>query len=77
MTSGDADWAAHYDIFDPTCVSDPYAIWDTVREQCPIGHSDRYGGSWLPRRMADVTQIARDIEHFSSREITVVPTGAS
>jgi len=70
------DWASDYDIFDPRYIADPYAVWDSLRDRCPIGHTDRYGGSWLPTRMADVTEIARDIEHFSSREITVVPTDA-
>ena len=70
------DWASDYDIFDPRYVADPYAVWDSLRDRCPIARTERYGGSWLPTRMADVTAIARDIEHFSSREITVVPTDA-
>jgi cytochrome P450 len=76
MTNGVADWATDYDIFDPAYASDPYAVWDDLRERCPVAHSDRYGGSWLPTRMADVTELARDVGHFSSREITVVPTNA-
>jgi cytochrome P450 len=73
MTEAVSDWATDYDIFDPSYVADPYAVWDDLRVRCPVAHSDRYGGSWLPTRMADVTEIARDIAHFSSREILVVP----
>jgi cytochrome P450 len=73
---GDAptvDWAADYDIFDPRYVENPYPIWDELRQRCPIAHSDRYGGSWLSTTYADVTAIARDIEHFSSRQVAVIP----
>ncbi len=67
------DWAADYDIFDPRYVVNPYPIWDDLRQRCPIAHSDRFGGSWLPTTYADVTAIARDIEHFSSRQVAVIP----
>ena len=76
MTSGVADWATDYDIFDLAYAADPYGVWDDLRQRCPVAHSARYGGSWLPTRMADVTELAKDIGHFSSREITVVPTDA-
>ena len=76
MTVDVTDWATDYDIFDAAYAADPYAIWDDLRQRCPVAHSDRYGGSWLPTRMADVTELAKDIDHFSSREITVVPTDA-
>lgn len=69
----DERWATDYDIFDPDYVADPYPIWADLRESCPIAHSDQYGGSWLPTRYADVTAIARDIDHFSSRGVAVVP----
>jgi cytochrome P450 len=68
------DWASDYDIFDPQYVSDPYGIWDELRESCPMAHSDRWGGSWLPTRYADVYAIAHDIEKFpSGNGISVVP----
>lgn len=67
------DWASDYDIFDPGYVSDPFPIWDELRPRCPVAHSERWGGSWLPTTYADVTAIARDVENFSSRSIGVVP----
>lgn len=69
-----SDWATDYDIFDPEYVNDPYRIWADLRTRCPIAHSDRWGGSWLPTRYEDVTAIARDIEMFpSGNGIAVVP----
>lgn len=70
--SAPESWATDYDIFDPAYVADPFPIWEDLRVQCPIAHSDRYGGSWLPTRYADVTAIAHDVEHFSSRNVSVV-----
>ncbi len=70
------DWATDYDIFDAAYVNDPFPIWDDLRAQCPVAHTDRLGGSWLPTTYADVTAIARDIGHFSSRQVGVVPSDA-
>ncbi len=68
------DWATDYDIFDPQYVTDPYGIWDELRQTCPMAHTDRWGGSWLPTRYADVNEIAHDIEKFpSGNGISVVP----
>lgn len=68
------NWATDYDIFDPDYIADPYGIWDELRAACPIAHTDRWGGSWLPTRYADVTEIARDIDRFpSGNGISVVP----
>ena len=67
------DWATDYDLFDPDYVADPYPIWDDLRGRCPVAHSDRYGGSWMTTTYADVTAIARDPEHFSSRNVSVIP----
>src|SRR5688572_30081057 len=67
------DWASDYDIFDPSFVTDPYPVWSALRPSCPMAHSERWGGSWMPTRFADVDAIAHDVEHFSSTEITVTP----
>ena len=72
------DWATDYDIFDPTYIADPFGVWDELRERCPIAHTDRWGGSWLPTRYEDVTEIARNIEDFpSGNGISVVPPPAA
>ena len=66
------DWATDYDVLDPAYVRDPYPVWDELRSACPVAHTDRWGGSYLPTRYADVTAVAHDIEHFSSRDVGVV-----
>ena len=74
ITEPVTDWATDYDIFDPQYVADPYPIWAELRERCPMAHTERWGGSWLPTRYEDVYAIAHDIATFpSGNGISVVP----
>lgn len=68
-----SDWATDFDLGDPGYEADPYGVWDDLRERCPIAHTERRGGAWLPTRYDDVAAIAYDTEHFSSRETSVLP----
>jgi cytochrome P450 len=65
------DWATDFDHTDPAWVADPYPIWEELRSTCPVAHSERYGGTWLPVRHADVAAVAYDTEHFTSRSVVV------
>jgi cytochrome P450 len=66
------DWATDFDHTDPAWAADPFPIWDELRSGgCPVAHSDRYGGVWLPTKHADVAAVAYDTEHFTSRSIIV------
>ena len=63
-----------YDIFEPSFVANPYPGYSEIREsECPIAHTDRYEGSWLPTRYEDVVAIAQEYEVFTSRGILVMP----
>ena len=77
VTEPVVDWATDYDIFDPGYVRDPAPVWDELRGECPVAHTERWGGSWMPTRYEDVVAIAHDVDRFSSREITVAPRGYS
>jgi cytochrome P450 len=65
------DWATDFDHTDPRWVANPYPIWDELRAKCPVAHSDRYGGTWLPVRHDDVAAVAYDTERFTSRSVVV------
>lgn len=65
------DWAKDFDHTDEAWAADPYPIQAELRAACPVAHSDRYGGTWLPTRHADVSAIANDTEHFTSRSVVV------
>ena len=70
------DWHSDLDHFDPEFVADPYPIYEDLRGQCPVAHSDRYGGmTWLTKA-SDVAAAASSTEIFSSRRtiISEVPT---
>ena len=66
-----SDWATDFDHTDPAWAADPFPIWDELRATCPVAHSDRYDGTWLPTRHADVSAIAYDTEHFTNSGIIV------
>jgi cytochrome P450 len=66
-----ADWATDFDHLDRRWVEDPYPIWRELREKCPVAHTDRFDGVYLPLRYEDVRAVAYDTEHFSSRRVTI------
>jgi cytochrome P450 len=67
VTDPVCDWATDFSHLDPEWAADPYPIQDDLRERCPIAHTQRFGGAWLPTRYEDIRDIAYDTEHFSSR----------
>ena len=71
-----SDWATDFDHADPDYNRHAHAIWAELRGTCPVAHSDRYGGTWLPVTHDYVREIAYDTENFTSRAVvvsTVVP----
>jgi cytochrome P450 len=69
ITGPVSDWATDFSHHEPEYYQDPYPILDDLRERCPIAHTGRYGGGWLPTKYDDVAAIAYDTDHFSSRAI--------
>jgi cytochrome P450 len=65
------DFATDFDHTSPEWAADPYTIMDDLRERCPVAHTDRYGGAWMPVRHEDVSAIAYDTEHFTSRSVVL------
>src|SRR3990172_547711 len=68
------DWATDWDHLDRRWVEDPFPIWDEMRRKCPIAHTGRFMGVYLPTRYEDVRAVAYDTEHFSSRRVIVRET---
>ena len=65
------DWATEFDHTHPDYAARAPEIWDDLRRRCPVAHSERFGGVWLPTRHADVAAIAHDTEHFTSESVVV------
>ena len=66
------DWTSDFDVLDASYVQNPFPHWDELRQVCPIAHTDRRGRAWLPTTYADVTAMAKDIDHFSSANTSVI-----
>jgi cytochrome P450 len=69
ITGPVSDWATDFSHLEPEWSADPYPIQDELRQRCPIAHTERFGGGWLPTRYEDVSAVAYDTDHFSSRSI--------
>ena len=67
------DWATDFDHADPGYNAHAPEIWAELRGTCPVAHTERYNGAWLPVTHEHVTQIAYDTEHFTSRSVIVSP----
>jgi cytochrome P450 len=65
------DWVHDFDHTDPRWTENPFPIWDELRTVCPVVHTDRFLGCYMPTTYEAVKQIAYDTEHFSSRRIIV------
>ena len=71
ITGPVSDWATDFSHADPEWAADPFPIQDDLRQRCPVAHTERFGGAWLPTRYDDVASIAHDTERFSSRAIVI------
>jgi len=65
------DWATDFDHTRPEYAQHAPEVWDELRGTCPVAHTDRFGGAWLPVGHDDVSAIAHDTEHFSSEFVIV------
>nr|WHW29285.1 putative cytochrome P450 [uncultured bacterium] len=66
------DWATDYDILDASYIQDPLPVWEELRGRCPIAHTDRHEGSFLPTKYADVQAMAKMLPALSSRDPLVM-----
>jgi len=67
------DWASDFDVMDPDYIRDPSPIWRDIRGRCPIAHTTRWGGAWMPTRYEDVRDMARAVPTLSSRSPGIIP----
>ena len=65
------DWVNDWDWLDDGWGENAIDIWNSVREQCPIGSTERYGRAFMPVTMEAVRQIANDTDNFSSIWVNV------
>lgn len=74
------DWATDFDHTDPEYNASAPDIWRSLRERCPMAHSERFGGMWVPLTYDLIRAVAYDATHFTSRSVvvsTIPPKGVS
>ena len=62
--------------FDPLAPEDfdsPHVEYTRLRRECPVAHSDAWGGFWALMKYADVARAATDSELFITSKQNVVP----
>ena len=75
MSTDDAptDWTTDYDIFDPRSSATRIRHGrPSAQSECPVAHTERWGGSWMPTRYDDIVAVAQEHDVFTSRNILVV-----
>lgn len=66
---------AAFDHWDPELADDPAPVYDALRRQCPVAHSDVHGGFFVLSRYEDIEAAARDHVTYSSRSLSVPDVG--
>lgn len=73
MTAEQHGTESDFDPTTPECVRDPHAMYRQLRAECPVAHSDAYGGFWTLARWADIERVVTTPEDFSSQYGIIVP----
>ena len=67
ITGPVSDWATDFTHAEPEYAQNAPAVWKQIRESVSIARTERFGGGWFPSTYADVSAVAYDTDHFSSR----------
>lgn len=68
-----AQFAKHFDHHAPDFGPHINEVFRYMRGQCPVAHTDAYGGFWVLTRYKDVLSVVRDDDTFSLREGLAIP----
>ena len=70
-----SDFATDFDHGSAAYNAKAPEVWKELREWgCPVAHSERYGGMWVPLTHDTVHDVAYDTENFTSRAVVVSTT---
>lgn len=72
-TAFDAEeFARGFHLYNAELQDDPYPQIDNLRAQCPVAHSEQFGGFWVITRYQDCRYVLQHPELFSSLQ-NVIP----
>lgn len=57
----------------PETARDPHSTHARMRHECPVAHSNKWGGFWTLTRYADICAATTDKRNFSAKPQTIVP----
>lgn len=63
----------HFNHFSPELNTQLVPTLAKMRRECPVTHSDEFGGFWVATRYKDIQRIALDWKTFSSERGMIVP----
>ena len=66
-----------FDHTDQDFMQQPYELFRTMVEKCPVARSTRFDGFWVLSRYEDVVAAARDPQTFSSAQGVTIPNFGS
>jgi cytochrome P450 len=66
-----SDWTSDFDHLSDTWADQAPDILADLRERCPVAHTERFYGSYLVSRYADIADVAHQTDTFSSRVTAV------
>ncbi|MEO8308000.1 MAG: cytochrome P450 [Pseudomonadota bacterium] len=62
-----------FDPLEPEDFDSPHAVYARLRRECPVAHSDAWGGFWALMHHADVVEAATDSSLYITSKQNVVP----
>lgn len=62
-----------FDPLKPETFDSPYEEYARLRAQCPVAHSERWGGFWALMKYDDVVTAASDFRTFITSKQNVIP----
>jgi cytochrome P450 len=62
-----------FDPIEPETFDSPHALYRRLRSECPVAHSDAWGGFWALMKHEDVVEAASDWRTFITSKQNVVP----
>jgi len=64
-------FARNFHVYNEELQADPYPQIDRLREQCPVAHSEAFGGFWVVSRYQDCRFVLQNPDLFSSVQMVV------
>ncbi|AKH41956.1 cytochrome P450 [Altererythrobacter atlanticus] len=62
-----------FDAEAPETFESPHQLYRHLRAECPVAHSNAYGGFWALTRYQDIVDAVTDNETFITSKINVIP----